>query len=573
MKQDMKKENKILTDILPDCIFVGMILLFFVACIVYVREVGNLSYDDAYNAQVAANFFRTGVYKVSYPNDITYYNMITTGPVMLLLSSLCYFASGGVGVLATQLPAIVYGTGCIILAYLFFQKYFQQNSKWMALLGVLLLLLCNRYILRQSLNLLGECAALFFALLTLILLQKAFCCKQKRWFVLSGFFLTLALNSKEIMIFFVIALCGSLLIDIVVWKEAQLMQGASFLAGGIAGRLCIDAFKLYQLKTLDNLLMWYLLELKNIYLQSGKTSNLHSFSFGQIIDRINYLRNVYFSCHTGTLCILVLLPIAGYFVLHFLNKTTVKYVPLLYCGVGGVSLLVYFVLLGGTGLKNGRRLSPYTSLTLIFAILSVLKIIEYLYNQTKEKKRRFITPVLLLGCVILIADIVDVQNYIDFQKSFIEGKEQAPKWNEFIKTVLEVPEESIIYVYDWDQAPQISLLTGKRFYNASPLIPEVSTEDSEEVKSLKKGIYSFLEGIVIAPEGYSSIEEYMEAYYTFRSISKKVEFDKDNSLFLKHDTVGDVGEFMKRLEENGYVFSLIKSYDQGTALYKMIKKN
>ena len=307
----------------------------------------NLSYDDAYNAQVAANFFRTGVYKVSYPNDITYYNLITTGPVMLLMSSLFYFVSGGVGVLATQLPAIVYGTGCIILAYLFFQKYFQKNSKCMALLGVLLLILCNRYILRQSLNLLGECAALFFALLTLLLLQKGFCCKQKRWFVLSGFFLTLALNSKEIMIFFVIALCGLFLIDIVVWKEAQLTQCISFLAGGIVGRLCIDAFKLYQLKTLDNLLMWYLLELKNIYSQSGGTSNLHSFSIEQIIDRINYLKDVYFSCHAITLGVLMLLPIVAYFVLHFFYKTTVKYIPLLYCGVGGASLLVYYVLLGG----------------------------------------------------------------------------------------------------------------------------------------------------------------------------------------------------------------------------------
>ena len=49
-----------------------------------------IGFDEAYNAQVAKHFAETGKYAVTYPDEIVFYNSITTGPTMLLGTAFLY---------------------------------------------------------------------------------------------------------------------------------------------------------------------------------------------------------------------------------------------------------------------------------------------------------------------------------------------------------------------------------------------------------------------------------------------------------------------------------------------------
>ena len=66
-----------------------------------------LAYDEAYNATVAANVFRYGEYRVSYPDNIVFYNMITTGETVILPTAALYTLFG-INNITSTLVALLY---------------------------------------------------------------------------------------------------------------------------------------------------------------------------------------------------------------------------------------------------------------------------------------------------------------------------------------------------------------------------------------------------------------------------------------------------------------------------------
>lgn len=110
----MKKENNRIGKT-PKCNldFMIGIAIMIVAIILFIMNELNavqyqlLTYDESYNATVAANVARYGEYRVSYPSKSVFYNMITTGETMLLPTALVYKLFG-INTITSSIIPLVY---------------------------------------------------------------------------------------------------------------------------------------------------------------------------------------------------------------------------------------------------------------------------------------------------------------------------------------------------------------------------------------------------------------------------------------------------------------------------------
>ena len=106
---------------IPFDFITGTILIIILAAIFFTdgwncAKYQVIGYDEGYNATVAANLAQTGEYKVSYPEDIVFYNRISTGAPVIVPAALVYHFFG-INAVTTNMVPLLYGTLSIFLLY------------------------------------------------------------------------------------------------------------------------------------------------------------------------------------------------------------------------------------------------------------------------------------------------------------------------------------------------------------------------------------------------------------------------------------------------------------------------
>lgn len=423
-----------------------------------------IGYDEGYNATVAANLAKSGEYKISYPDDTVFYNRISTGATVIVPTSALYRFCG-INAITTNLIPLLYGVLSIFSLY-FLLAFSLKNYSCRYLLAALLsvgTVITDLYFQYVSTHLIGEGAAIFFLLLCFLGIS-GFCQKGKCWAViLAGGALAAAFLTKSSMIFCVITMFGILLIEMFFAKTMPIRQGKYFFFGFAVGFILFDAIKLFQLGSFNAYVKWWIAEWANMLSQSSGVDLAYS-----IRDKINYLPQI-FGVNLYLCAIMILLPVCVYaihvFTSGFLKKEIFKKYELsiIYSGVAGASLLVYFVLLGGSGLVYARRLSANAFLVRFsagFLILIIAKKIGDIVLKSIHSRER---TLICIGAGFLVSVIlvyhpsqlmVGTKTY--FSK-LSEKEYEAQLMDEFLAEVYALPDSAVLYCWGWWQEPNVSL--------------------------------------------------------------------------------------------------------------------
>lgn len=449
-----------------------------------------IGYDEGYNATVAANFMRHGEYRVSYPAEIPFYNIITTGETVILPTAFLYKVFG-INAVTSSLIALIYGTMSILVIWrLFYKSFFgKKGAAIVALIGTIFLVLSDSYFARISTHLIGEGAALFFLIVASIFLLD-YTEKNKAYYIFgAGGMVAFSFLTKSSMIFFVITFAGLMLWEIYVCKTVSRRHGIFYFLGFFAGFVLLDSFKLVQLG-LKNYVLWWINEWKNMINQSSGIDITYS-----IKDKICYLEEIFNGSNKYFCLFMILLPIVIYalrFIAMFRDHRDASRskrnrplsMGMLFVGMGGTSLLVYFILLGGRGLIYARRHEVNGIAVRIFSLyilgLMVLKLIELLndesLNNAKQVRRIMISTLIAGVCFFLICPIQVVKrNVISYVDKEIDYEYKAKLMNEFINEVAELEHDAVLYCVGWWQEPNISLYLDRKI---SDILSGVKPEEN-----------------------------------------------------------------------------------------------
>lgn len=156
-------------DIIIGTVLIVLFMIVFIIDAVNVISNQFIGYDEGYNATVAASVMRSGIYQVSYPAHIVFYNIITTGSTVLLPTALIY-RFFGISSFTTKIVPVIYGALCVLLFWIFMKmclnKFRYKNS--MAAVLTILFILSEKLYETISTQLIGEIGCLFFLIVSLI---------------------------------------------------------------------------------------------------------------------------------------------------------------------------------------------------------------------------------------------------------------------------------------------------------------------------------------------------------------------------------------------------------------------
>lgn len=188
------------------------------------------------------------------------------------------------------------------------------------------------------------------------------------------------------MIFFVVCFAGIVFIEALITKRINIPGLIGYYAGFVLGFVVIDSYKYYQLGgTVEKYLEWWRKEWKNMLNQSSGIDLTYN-----IYEKINYLEEIFKGCNQYSCIIMLLAPVVIY-IYHVLksifkqNDISKETLVMSIGGVGGTSLIIYFVLLGGAGLAYDRRHvvnEMFVKLFFIYILFIVtIRLRRYLYNK------------------------------------------------------------------------------------------------------------------------------------------------------------------------------------------------
>ena len=124
-----------------------------------------IGYDEGYNATVAANLVRHGEYRVSYPYDIVFHNIITTGTPVLLPTAVL-FKLFGINYITCAIVPLIYMTLSIFAIWVIMCRCldFGKIGQFISIILVSLIIISSAAALIPyiSTHLVGESACIFF---------------------------------------------------------------------------------------------------------------------------------------------------------------------------------------------------------------------------------------------------------------------------------------------------------------------------------------------------------------------------------------------------------------------------
>lgn len=446
-----------------------------------VNRISNsaLGFDDAYNAQVSANVYETGEYKVDYPSDIIFYNEVTTGPTLLLPAAWAYNLLG-ISNFSTALVPFIYSVFSILLtfllAYFLFQPY--EHGLLVASLVTCACVLSSTWLIYLSSILLGEIAAFTFTLLCILFLIVSERQEEGRWkvcaLVFSGIFLAFSLVSKTSQIFMCVVMALLLVLRTVFIRQSRLRHLGEHFLGFFLGIFIWDLYRAWQFGEYAGALRWWGNEWKNMFRQTGTSGLFDGFALEKIKTRFLYLHEVinepYWLIVAFIIIPLVLLAVYLFSKQCRLNRIA----PLIFLGVMGDSLLVYYVFFGSDGLTYARRMSVYGE-SLVFSNIMISA--YFLVKCITDRNLLMLWGIgnfAVLMCIsaypVTAGNIASLRN-----KDSMDGQYIAElNISEFIRNL---PPDSVFYGYGWWQAPEVSLLSREKFKNIADCYPYLEKID------------------------------------------------------------------------------------------------
>ena len=426
-----------------------------------------IGYDEGYNATVAANFARYGEYRVSYPEPITFYQMITTGTPVILPTGLLYMLFGINGVTSAIVP-LFYCVGTIIVLFLLLRRCFTTcpHGNAIALVLVCVSILSEKTLQYVSTHLIGGVACAFFLLLSALLLSYGYSSGKNRYFMLSGSFVMASFLTKSSTVFFLVALIGLIVIETVL-KRISIRNMLFFVAGLIISLLIIDSYKIFQLGGLNEWLRWWGAEWQNMLSQSGELAAKPSFG-----EKFAYLSKVFGASKYVAACLVVLPTIAFVSFTLLQHNGKARHINdasrcVILLGVAASSLEVYFVLFGGEGLVYARRHFVNEYLVKITALLLIGQISSWIIG-TRGIKLWKAVPVAIVALVALFLSF-PLQTVIEVTKDYIDKQTsddyELVLMGDFLRDVDSLGTDASLYCYGWWQEPNVTLFLNDRKMN------------------------------------------------------------------------------------------------------------
>lgn len=450
-------------------ILLTIFLFIFVTDGINVIQHQAIGYDEGYNATVAANVMRHGVYRTSYPAKITFYNLITTGQSVLLPTALLYKLFG-INTVTSTIVSLIYGTLDIILFWWLLNKCL-SNRKGKYLLSSILVyifLMTDQLFLNVSLHLLGESASLCFLLAAFICLAYYYETKNKNHMIISGCMVAFSFLTKTSMIFFVVSISGMIFIEMLITRRIKIIDGIYFFVGFLFGIIFMDLYKLIQLGGLNQYMTWWAKEWINMINQSSGIDAAYNIS-----EKIDYLTSIFE--YNKYFCLFILIIPSIFYLFHIFtcllrSKKCIsdKAVTATIAGVSGSSLIIYFILLGRSGLVYSRRHTVNELMVKFFvayAIEILLFILVDMIKKRREEKISLVRSTLASLGLISLFPSIQLQNIktstIAYLNKTTEDSYELQLMNAFIEQINNLGDDAVLYCGGWWQEPLITLYLDK----------------------------------------------------------------------------------------------------------------
>lgn len=426
----------------------------------------TVGFDGGWNAEVAKNLAFNGRYAVTYPYDIDFYYIITTGQTVILPVALAYKIFG-VSSFSTALFPLLYTAGLIIaLAFLSVRVFseFGLEKKYVSPLAAIVLTAVY-FILNLSDELsyqvLGENAAALFIALAVIFFMRYEKDKKGINIFFVGFFAAFAFITKNVTLFFLFfAFVFAILYFVFFRERKELKKNILLLIGGFAsGFIILDAVKFFVLGcSVKKYVLWWIDEIKYCFILNKATSARGSLSF---IERLSVLSETFSLRFPLALIILLVIPL--YILVAFIKSLVKKEefkIPyaVLICSVSGESYVLFNLLFGEGAAISKRRLFVHLLFFFFASLCFALNFALKAYDEIKRErtKKRIIKAA--SGFLSLI--IIFVFGFIPVFASLSEDKTEGRREQDaIVEVVKELPENSVFVSYDMF-APDVELITG-----------------------------------------------------------------------------------------------------------------
>ena len=430
-----------------------LLLVFFLIFIFYFQYIKAypIDFDGAYNLQVARNLYQENTFK---SNQLQFDPNITTGyPVILPV----YIAFKLFGLGFIQVKAVMF------LFYLFFLYvtflFIKNNTKnyLYSVISIVLLFLVHHFfisnIIDNVLSNLGEIPATAFFILSLILLSDYFKKNNYVPLALSGIVIGISIETKILMIF--------ALFSYAFMFAFQLLQCQNRFK---IFRDCIIFYISASLPILPFLFIKLLILGKTGFLETQQYFFTILVTHGSGLENISRIDSL--KEHLNTIkdsiginylfFLLFVILILAQLIISARNK---KYV-LVNASVFGLIFSFWWFLI-----SDSLWIRHYLiGILIIFSILPILlfEFIKYFHFKTMKNNFLLYSTILLLFTTIIYSDYDIIRNNfcLDCYKEKLNKQE---KISNYITSELK---NANIYYYGWWQAPGISFLSNKTFYNA-----------------------------------------------------------------------------------------------------------
>ena len=475
---------------LPDFIIIALFVCFLIAA----ASCQGLNFDAAYNMLSYQSLFDGKGFAYTYSGtSIPFDPVISTGPELYLPTFVLWKIFGRTDYVYAAYVMVLFYT----LFLIFFRAYVipQKRYGWLILLLLLCLFLCRKIFLESSFFItpLGEPLAAFLVFAGLFLL---FHNKIIAGFLLLGF----ALNTKTNIL---IALLPTVALLIFNRYLLPLLKGKQYgrAAGKAVVMLVLSGLMLVPYLTYFKIAPALVLDRKEYAElkgnQSWRSKHMVKYGFGQMLpvisnpckedfstffrDTVSKLKTMLgFYGGSKLLTLLFFVSLAFFTLQAFRIKSFLLYV-FVFSGI----VAVWWVLFPAAGFY---RYYAIADLMYLFGAVGLLSI---LFNQGR-KLSAIVTLVMLLLLFLPQFSLNSIKNRFD--------DTNLRQWHAMKQTLMDIDERQI-FGLGWFQAPELMLMTHKRFQNY------YDSEKLEKSKSEFDSVYLIATKLALAFGGLSD-EQY-----------------------------------------------------------------